>query len=102
MEVLAQAIRDNQNIEGIMINDTCKKINLLADDGILALKYTQSTFNTILILLHEFALLSNLRINKGKSLIVRMGKNKDYSTCLQGAKYFPHCHGNPFRYLGID
>ena len=31
-----------------------------------------------------------------------MGKNKDYSTCLQGAEYFPHCHGNPFRYLGID
>ena len=102
LETLALAIRNNPRIQGITVGGVSKKINLLADDGLLALKWAQSTFNEMVQVLQEFSEVSNLVVNQQKSLIIRIGKNKDRQNKLQGSESFPYFDGRFFRYLGID
>ena len=66
LETLALAIRNNPRIQGITVGGVSKKINLLADDGLLALKWAQSTFNEMVQVLQEFSEVSNLVINQQK------------------------------------
>ena len=96
------AIRDNPLIKGISINGVSKKINLLADDGLLALRWTQASFEEMVKVLSEFESISNLTVNKHKSLIVRIGHNKEKCMKLKGSESFPYLDIPHFRYLGVD
>ena len=66
LEVLAIAIRENEKIVGIPMGSTCKKLNLLADDALLALKWTSETFKEVVNTLHEFADVSNLAMKTNR------------------------------------
>ena len=102
LETLALAIRDDKRIVGMSILGISKKINLLADDGLLALRWTQETFSAVLEVLQEFEEVSNLKINKEKSIIVRIGPNKEERVTLEGSERFKVSIDGSFHYLGID
>ena len=102
LEILALAIRDNPLIKGISIHGVSKKINLLADDGLLALRWTQASFEEMVKVLAEFESFSNLTVNKHKSLIVRIGRNKEKCTKPEGSESFPYLDIPRFCYLGVD
>ena len=99
IEVLALAIREDNRILGISMNGTTKKINLLADDGLLVLRWTRATFEAVLDTLREFALISNLQVNRSKSTMIRIGKQSQ--SRFSGEEYFKHSEGE-FCYLGAD
>ena len=65
-----------------------KKIDLLADDGLLALKWMQNTMIELLKILQEFYTLSNLPINLSKSVLVPIGPNLDNRLDLTGSEFF--------------
>ena len=102
IEVLALAIRDNQRIKGITIGGITKKINLLADDGLLALEWLQFSFNEVIQVLEEFGVISNLKINSHKSVIVPIGSRIAERKDLEGMDQFRRPVNGVFRYLGID
>ena len=70
MEILALSIRNNEDIRGISLPSFEKKLSMLADDALLTLKVTRQVFAAVLKTLHEFALLSNLRVNLAKSTLI--------------------------------
>ena len=74
LEVLALAVLDNPHLEGISIFNVSKKLNLLTDDGLLALKWTENSFKELLNVLQNFEDMSNLSTNKHKSLVFKIGK----------------------------
>ena len=100
--MLALAIRDNSKIKGITVNGVTKKLNFLADDGLIALKWLASSFQALVTVLDEFSLISNLIVNKHKSMVVKIGPNKTKVKKFKAMQDFPYNMGKPFRYLGID
>ena len=60
IETLALSIHNNAMIQGLRCADTQKKLALLVDDAILALKHDEITFKTLLETLQHFATVSNL------------------------------------------
>lgn len=73
VEVLAIAIRQNNNIEGIKVNNYEVKISLLADDTTLMIRNILSLRNALNVLsLFYFA--SGLKINYEKTVIMQIGK----------------------------
>ena len=100
IEVLALALRENPKIEGIILFKYTKKLNFLADDGILTLRWTQGTLDELLKVLQDFSFVSNLTVNKHKSVIVPL--SGESLSPLQGMEYFKVCREGTFRYLGID
>ena len=80
-----------------------KKLNLLADDGLLALKWTQATFDEVLQVLREFGGISGLHVNKHKSLVVPVGTSfKDKDLLMNMDQFQPAVTGGRFKYLGIN
>ena len=102
LEVLALAIRQDNRIVGMSTLGVTKKLNLLADDGLLALKWAQSSFDAVVSILKEFGEISNLQINKCKSVIVRIGVNLHDRIPLEGTESFLKSVDGSFRYLGVD
>ena len=102
IEVLALSIRGNKEILGISMFKVSKKINLLADDGLLALKWTQKVLDEVISTLREFGSISNLYVNEGKSLIVPIGPSAQMRKPLENTETFQHFTSGTFRYLGID
>ena len=100
IEVLALALRDNPRIEGITLAGYTKKLNLLADDGLLMLKWTQGTMNELVNTLRDFAKVSNLTVNEHKSVIVPLCSAP--LSKLDNVDSFKVAHNRECRYLGID
>ena len=100
IETLALAIRSNINIQGIACGKVQKKLGLLADDVIVAVQHNEITLETLLHVLHDFAIVSNLGINQEKSLLVPIGRTplrRERFECIQGFKF----NTEPtFNYLG--
>ena len=101
LEVLAIAIRDDPRIIGMEVLGITKKLNLLADDGLLTLRWAQETFTTIVEILREFGEISGLHVNQHKSLIVQIGQDTN-RPLLDGMEYFPSSVDGIFKYLGIE
>ena len=99
IETLALAIRDNVNIHGIQYGNTQKKIGLLADDAIVAFKNKQISFSALLQTLEYFATVSNLMVNKEKSILCPVGANTGRPN-LQGMEEFYIQSKGYFNYLG--
>ena len=62
IEVLAQAIRDNENIHSLEINDTELKLSMYADDLTAFIKDERSA-SQLLSLLNDFGTCSSLKIS---------------------------------------
>ena len=94
------AIRSNVNIQGFSCGKVQKKLGLLADDAIVAVQHNEITLETLLHVLHDFAIVSNLGINQEKSLLVPIGRTplrRERFECIQGFKF----NTEPtFNYLG--
>ena len=99
IETLALSIRDNSQIQGIQFGDMQKKISLLADDAIVALKNDQISFTTLLQTLEYFATVSNLLVNKEKSVVLPVGGSSSH-TRLQGMEEFQCQDQGYVNYLG--
>ena len=82
IEVLAQNIRKNDNIDGIKISNENIKISQLADDTTCFLGNLES-LNILLKTFHEYSLCSGLKMNTSKS-------NAKYIGSLRECDYFPH------------
>ena len=98
--MLALSIHQNQDIQGITCGNIHKKISMLADDAILAIKNQQTSFMALLHTLEHFALISNLVVNKEKSCIVSIGSHIQGRSKLQGMDQFTYQEGGYIHYLG--
>ena len=101
MEMLAHAIRRNHEIKGIVSDDFEKKIALAADDTLLAIHATETVFENINRVLDKFHLVSGLKVNYDKSLVVRIGKNIDKGSLINGSNFKWLSPDDCFTYLGI-
>jgi len=76
-EVLAENMRKNEDIKGIIIGDTEHKISMFADDTNVFLRYCVNSLNAVLSMLDKFAVLSGLKINYEKSVAYNIGVKRD-------------------------
>ena len=77
-EILACALRQNEDIEGIKIGNTIeKKLGQYADDIWTIIKASQKAYSTLLKVFDEFAAISGLTINYDKTNVLRIGSLKD-------------------------
>ena len=102
MEALALSIRANANIQGFQIGDFHKKIAMLADDTLLALKGNHTSFEAALQTLQEFAILSNLKINEVKSVVIPLNMAQQTQEQLWAIAPFKWLQEPSFTYHGID
>jgi exonuclease III len=90
-EILAIKIRNNNNIHGIKIGETEIKVVQMADDTTSFLRDVNS-LQEIMNTLEEFRKYAGLRLNKTKSEIMWLGKQKDSNEmpcglkCVKGTK----------------
>ena len=68
MEVLATAIREEKEIEGIQIGKEEVKLSLLADDMILYTETPKDSTRKLLELINEYSKVAGYKINTQKSL----------------------------------
>ena len=83
IETLANKIRDDPSIKGIIIDNKEVKISLLADDATCFLSYNDS-LNIVITLLKLFQHSSGLKINIEKTNAKYSGSLKDNDYYLPG------------------
>ena len=101
IEVLAIAIRRNGHIQGFKTEDLVKKLNMLADDVLVAFKATPDALENLDVILHEFGIISNLKLNRDKTIYVPLTKSAttgNRCTTLQVKSMTDGCFG----YLGMS
>ena len=76
-EVLANAVRKDENIRGINIADVECKLSQYAYDTTMILDGSELSFSTALLLLDNFAISSGLKINYEKTEALWIGSYKD-------------------------
>ena len=102
METMALNIRNNAKIEGFHIGDYHKKLAMLADDTLLALKASKISFEHALETLKQFAIISNLSVNASKSLIIPLNVSNSTKQDLCNMSSFTWLQEKHFNYLGVD
>lgn len=104
-EILAQAIRENDNIKGIKIENTESLISQFADDTALYLDGSKDSFEHCIRVLTQFASISGLTINFQKTVVVWLGSRKNCNTRYLRDMNFTWDPGgaenSKFKYLGI-
>ena len=101
IEILAIAVRSNDNIKGIKVGNTEKKINLLADDTTCILQGDLGSFRELFSILDKFASFSGCKINLSKSEAIHIGSLKGTDFCPfeeAGLRW----RTNTFKTLGIN
>ena len=68
LEVLATAIREEEEIKGIQIGKEEVKLSLFADDMILYIEYRKAATRKLLELINEFSKVAGYKSNAQKSL----------------------------------
>ena len=96
VEILAIAVRNNDDIQGIEINENVIKIAQYADDTTAILKDVRSARN-FLQLLERFSKISGLKINKEKTEALWLGRNKFNISKPLGIKWSQE----PIKVLGV-
>ena len=76
-EILAEAIRSNKNIEGLTLYKQEHKISQYADDTTLITKANENSIRASMSTLKEFENISDLRINKEKTKVIKIGGWRD-------------------------
>ena len=87
-EILAILIRKNDDIKGITVNNTQKKIGQFADDLNLFSVYEGKSLNGIIEALTTFEYNTGLQVNYDKTNIYRIGSLKNSDAKLYTAKEF--------------
>ena len=83
MEILGIMIRNNKNINGIIINRKEHKLSQYADDTLFFLDGTSKSLNETLNVLSIFSNFSGLRINYDKTHAVWIGLKKFSSASIK-------------------
>ena len=100
VEILADMIRQNNNIQGIHINGTEHKISQFADDTEIILKGDKLSFEETISTIETFSKFSGLCLNSNKTNAVWLGSKQNSPT-----QYMQHLQmkWNPdkFKILGI-
>ena len=97
LEPLAQKIREDDAIKGILIGNNIHKISLHADDIVLFLTHPDTSLKALLNLIDSFSSFSGYKINWGKSEILSLAK-----TGLSTSLNHPPFQVKPkIKYLGI-
>ena len=73
-EILANKIRSNNNIKGIVINDFEHKLSQYADDTEVVLSFEEKSLSELMIIFDEFELVSGLKVNTDITEIPRIHK----------------------------
>ena len=100
LEVFAIAVRDNDRIKRIKVENT-EKISLLADDTTCSLQGNLESFQVLFSTLDKFASFSGCKINMSKYEAIHMGSLKGSDSCPfkdVGLKW----KSNSFKTLGIN
>ena len=72
-EILAKAIRKNNNIKGLLVRDSEVKISQYADDTTLILDGSERSLSEVLEVLERFSKVSGLRLNSKKTEALWIG-----------------------------
>jgi hypothetical protein len=91
VELLANKIRNSDNIKGITIGDTEIKLVQMADDTTAFIEDTNSLEN-ILKILHTFEQYAGLKLNKSKTEAMWIGKNINNKTNPLEIKWVKQVH----------
>ena len=104
-EILAQSIRQNEQIKGIKIEDKEALLSQFADDTALYLDGSRNSFEACIRVLSRFASISGLTINFQKTNVIWLGSKKNSNERFLRDMNFtwdPGGHNDSkFRYLGI-
>ena len=93
-------IRNNKNINGIIINDQEHKLPQYADDTLFLLDGISKSLNETLSVLSEFSRFSGLKVNFDKTHAVWIGLKK-YSAATVKTKWKPAWGKTDLKFLGI-
>ena len=102
IEVLCIAIRNNDMIKGIRVNDTHLKLSLYADDAIFFLDGSEQSLLKCMNVVQRFSSFSGLNLNVSKSSLIWIGSKKNCGEKLCDNIPFLWNDGSSFEYLGIQ
>jgi hypothetical protein len=91
VELLANKIRNNNDIKGIVIGDTEIKLVQMADDTTTFIQ-DENSLENILKILHTFEQYAGLKLNKSKTEAMWIGKNRNNITEPLGIKWVKKVH----------
>lgn len=83
IEPLAQAIRQDEGIEGVVIKGTEHKIGLYADDILIHLTQPDRSLPQLLKRLDSYGHLSGYKLNVGRTQVMAINDIPSYSTRIQ-------------------
>ena len=92
LEVLATAIREEKEIEGIQIRKEDVKLSFLADDMILYIENSKDMIRKLLELISEFSKVSGYKINTQKLLAFLYTNNEKSEREIQKINPIHHCN----------
>ena len=99
-EVLANAVRKDENIRGINIGNVECKLSQYADDTTMILDGSELSLSRTLLLLDNFAISSGLKINYEKTEALWMGSYKDRDFSIPSSKPITWARGKVYA-LGV-
>ena len=100
MDRLSNVINKNTNIVGVQHNGVVKKVDMAADDTVVCMTGTEANLRELSKVLEKFYLVSGLKVNFEKSVIMKIGpwsNSPGILYCNQPFKWNQEYH-----YLGID
>ena len=100
MEVLANAVRKDENIRGINIANVECKLSQYADDTTMILDGSELSLSRTLLLLDNFAISSGLKINYEKTEALWIGSQKDRDFSIPSSKPITWARGKVYS-LGV-
>ena len=101
LEVLATAIREEKEIQGIQIGKEEVQLSLFADDMILYIENSKDTTRKLLELINEYSKVAGYKINKQKSLVFLYNDNENTEREIKETIPFTIARKR-IKYLGIS
>ena len=100
LEVLATAIREENEIKGIQIRKEVVKLSLFADDMILYIENPKDSIRKLLELISEFSKVAGYEINTQKSLAFLYSNNENQKEIKKSTPFTTAT--KRIKYLGIN
>ena len=101
-EILSILIKNNEGINGIVVNDKKHVISQFADDTTLVLDGSQKSLISALETLEYYAQISGLRINNSKTKLIWIGSKKHSKEVFHDVRWSLDWGSTHFNLLGID
>ena len=101
IEILALSIRQNDNLNGMKIQDHEVKISLFADDSVCFIDGSRKSFDSLFDVLNQFGKYSGCKLNLSKTEAIWIGSKKgcqDFPMSNQGITW----RNSTFKSLGIN